>query len=177
MPEDEENIEDLDFELPEVPEIVDNGASKQKAEPPKEDYKPYERDYEAEERAARVKRFNDPTQYEDYDTHLECYVTTACIRAAHLPDNCWELEAMRELRGKYVAHLPDGPGLIREYDETSPALVRAIDQRPNSRQIWRSVYDQMIVPIAKLVRQNNYQEAFDQYSRKFQKLSGSFLNV
>ncbi|MDR0902706.1 MAG: hypothetical protein LBM92_08060 [Opitutaceae bacterium] len=55
-----------------------------------------------------------------------CFLTTACVEFAGLPDDCRELTTLRQFRDRYVAHLPDGESLISEYYATAPGIVRAI---------------------------------------------------
>ena len=49
-----------------------------------------------------------------------CFITTACVEAAKLPDNCIELESMRHLRDVYLAKSDEGRGLIQEYYKIEP---------------------------------------------------------
>ncbi|HET9181234.1 MAG TPA: hypothetical protein VFP59_03800 [Candidatus Angelobacter sp.] len=69
-----------------------------------------------------------------------CFLTTACVSARRLPDSCEELTVLRAFRDGYMRSLPDGPGMIRQYYETAPALVQAIDCRPDKKDIYDEIY-------------------------------------
>lgn len=73
----------------------------------------------------------------DKDKRL-CLLTTACVRARGLGDDCIELQTLRTFRDEYVKGLPGGQEAIREYYEIAPAIVRAIDPRwtPKTGQSW-----------------------------------------
>lgn len=73
-----------------------------------------------------------------------CFITTACIRAQGLPDDCAALTTLRRFRDEYMRLLDDGELLIETYYQHSPAIVRAIDQRPDAQTIYRHLYDTII---------------------------------
>ncbi len=69
-----------------------------------------------------------------------CFITTACIQARGLPDDCETLTVLREFRDQYLAQIPDGPALIREYYRIAPKIVQRIDRGGNSRQVYDALY-------------------------------------
>ena len=44
------------------------------------------------------------------------------------------------LRDEFVAKIPGGPGLIAEYYATAPAIVAALDEDPERRQVLDETY-------------------------------------
>lgn len=66
-----------------------------------------------------------------------CYITTAICEEYGRPDNCYELTMFRNFRDKWLCTQPDGPGLIRRYYETAPAIVAKIDRQTNRSEIYR----------------------------------------
>ncbi len=43
------------------------------------------------------------------------FLTTACLQAAGLPDNCKELQTLRRFRDEYVSRLPNGSAILSHY--------------------------------------------------------------
>lgn len=68
-----------------------------------------------------------------------CFLTTACVEHAGLPDDCHELTVLRHFRDDYVANVQGGASLISEYYATAPGIVSAVAQRQDHSVIWRSV--------------------------------------
>ena len=69
------------------------------------------------------------TQSDDSSSSSEssgCFLTTACVQHAGLPDNCVELETMRSFRDNFILRLPEGSALVAEYYRTAPGIVRRI---------------------------------------------------
>ena len=79
-----------------------------------------------------------------------CYITTACIRARRLPDDCEELTLLRQFRDSYMRTQPEGEKDIREYYRSAPALVERINAREDAAQIWSVIYEEMILPCVEL---------------------------
>ncbi len=68
-----------------------------------------------------------------------CYLTTACVEFAELPDDCHELTVLRQFRDEYIAQRHDGAHLIAEYYAIAPDIVRGIDSKPNRAQIYTDI--------------------------------------
>jgi len=92
-----------------------------------------------------------------------CFITTACVEAANLPDNCYELETLRGFRDRWITKSPGGQGLIREYYEVAPGIVRAISAQPNSRDTFSRIFDKDILPAIRLIEKGDYHIALDSY--------------
>jgi hypothetical protein len=68
-----------------------------------------------------------------------CFITTACVQAAHLPDDCEELTVLRHFRDTYVRRLEDGELLVKLYYKHAPVIVREIAARENASLIWQEL--------------------------------------
>ena len=64
------------------------------------------------------------SEYEEYinDDNSGCYLTSACIAARGLPDDCEELMTLRIFRDKWLKLQPGGIEEIAEYYSTAPLL-------------------------------------------------------
>lgn len=102
-----------------------------------------------------------------------CLVTTACVGALGLPDDCPELRALRLLRDRYVRLLPNGGAEIQNYYRLAPSLIRAVNGRPDAGRAWRLVYDEVVKPCADLVWAGRFAEAFELYKCRVSLLARS----
>jgi len=92
-----------------------------------------------------------------------CYLTTACVVAKGLPDDCMELQTLRAYRDSYLKSRVHGEDDIRSYYELAPSIVAAINKLPDSKSIWESVYFELIEPCVDLIKQHNYEETYHLY--------------
>ena len=92
-----------------------------------------------------------------------CYLTSACIRAKGLPDDCEELKTLRGFRDAYMRNLPDGEAEIQEYYRIAPVLVSAINLRKNADSIWMQIYEELILKCVQLIKEGNYADTYRLY--------------
>lgn len=109
---------------------------------------------------------------------LGCYITSACVRAQGLPDDCFELEALRALRDEYVAALPAGERILAEYYEKAPKVCQAIDALgPElSREVYQDLYERGVVTAVLLYAAGHPQQAFEVYVLMCEELEDRFLS-
>lgn len=92
-----------------------------------------------------------------------CFVTSACCAALSLDDDCFDLRMLRRLRDEYVALLPDGPELMAEYADKSPAMIAAVDNADDQAAAWLRVYTAYIHPAAHAVERGDMEDAYTLY--------------
>ena len=98
-----------------------------------------------------------------------CFITTACVEVAGLPDNCRELETMRYLRDEYLSKSEEGRKMINEYYEIAPHIVEAINKNERREEIYRWICEK-IEDIVKLVEKGNFEEAVKSYTKMISRL-------
>ena len=81
-----------------------------------------------------------------------CYLTSACVAAQDMPDDCEELQILRSFRDHYLAYLPGGMEEIEQYYAIAPRIVASINQRADAAFIWKCIYEDLIVPCARMIR-------------------------
>lgn len=103
-----------------------------------------------------------------------CWLSTACVRAQDLADDCDELQTLRAFRDRYVAHRPDGAAVLREYYETAPAIVTAIDAGEDPPRVWRWLYRNLVQRSVRLIRAGRDDAAFAAYQRVVRRLQSRY---
>jgi len=82
-----------------------------------------------------------------------CIVTSACMKAKGLPDDCHELESLRKLRSWMSENLSDGSKMIAQYEALAPKIVKKINESANPEAIWNRIYEQFIRPAVNSVEE------------------------
>ena len=92
-----------------------------------------------------------------------CYLTTACVRARGLADNCAALETLRGFRDGYLARTADGRREIERYYAIAPEIVAAIEGLPDSAEIWERLYANLIEPCVEMIHRGDNERAYRHY--------------
>ncbi len=98
------------------------------------------------------------------DMDEDCFLTTACVHHRQLPDDCDELETLRGLRDNYMMKNKEGQILVKEYGIIGPAVVSAIRNFQNRADIYEYLYQHLVLPSVKLIREDKKQEAVEYYA-------------
>lgn len=106
-----------------------------------------------------------------------CFITTACIEALHLPDDCDELQTLRVLRDKRRLYDSQFNGMVEEYYQIAPAIVSAINRSAERKTCYLDIYEHMILPCVKLIKQNRENDAVALYAATIIELKGRYSEV
>jgi hypothetical protein len=103
-----------------------------------------------------------------------CFLTTACVEYAGLPDNCWELQMIRRLRDEYIVNLPDGNEFLAEYYDTAPAIIRAIRSQPDHQSVFDALLHRTRL-VARMIEQGRLEEALAECRDQLEGLKVRYL--
>jgi len=92
-----------------------------------------------------------------------CYLTSACIKAAGLPDDCEELTTLRWFRDHYMKNVPGGVEDIQEYYRIAPGIVSAINKRKDADSIWTRIYHDLIMRCVTMIKEEDYEDTYQLY--------------
>ena len=92
-----------------------------------------------------------------------CFLTSACVQARGLPDDCEELTVLRQYRDGYLRHRPGGEEEVREYYRIAPRIVETVNARENAGEIWNRVYEEMVLPCVRMIQSGAMEDAFRLY--------------
>ena len=104
-----------------------------------------------------------------------CYITTACVAAKGLPDNCEELELLRSFRDNYLMKSLEGIKDIDSYYRNAPKVVTSINALPNANEIWNRVYSEMVVPCVEMIKSDKLSETYALYKKCVKELADKYL--
>ncbi|WP_340199493.1 CFI-box-CTERM domain-containing protein [Ascidiimonas sp. W6] len=103
-----------------------------------------------------------------------CYITTACVEARGLPDDCEELTLLRDFRDTYLMQKPNGEQLIKIYYKHSPYIVHCIRQREDEEEILNGLY-KIIKYCAEAIKRGDFELAYQIYCEMVLKLKELFI--
>jgi hypothetical protein len=104
----------------------------------------------------------------------KCFITTACVEAKGLPDDCEELTILRSFRDGYMRFLPNGAAMISEYYDIAPRIVAHIAAQPDANRIFASLYEH-IGRSVDLINAGENSEAMHNYITMVSELKKKYL--
>jgi len=102
-----------------------------------------------------------------------CFLTTACVDAAGLPDTCRELTVLRRFRDSYLARLPHGDSMIAEYYAAAPGIVERIQRSPQRVAVLGAVLSDVRRAVS-LIESGEQESALAVYREMFTRLEAQF---
>lgn len=100
------------------------------------------------------------------DTSGGCFLTSACIEAMGLPDDCEELTTLREFRDTWLIEQPGGQKAITEYYRIAPGIVDRIRERDDRQEVFQEIYNNLVQPCVVLIKGGRLREAWDLYQKE-----------
>jgi hypothetical protein len=104
-----------------------------------------------------------------------CFISGACVKSRGLADDCEELMTLRTFRDQDLSKLPEGQSLITEYYEIAPRIVKAIDGTSDAKAIYAEIFERLVMPTVKSVREGDPQNALRLYRRVVRELQNEWL--
>lgn len=101
--------------------------------------------------------------YKDESNSSSCYLTSACIYAKNLPDDCEELTVLRTFRDNWLRKQPCGECEIAEYYAKAPQIVAKINASDNADHIWDTLYHILILPCVQYIHAGQMEAAHTLY--------------
>lgn len=118
--------------------------------------------------------YDDCPIYKHESSSSGCFLTSACTAARGLPDDCHELETLRNFRDSWLKQQPNGIELIAQYYEVAPKIVASIDTKSDRFEIYDRIYRDMVTPCVELIGKGKQQEALEVYQREALELQKTF---
>ncbi|HIV51861.1 MAG TPA: hypothetical protein H9748_00005, partial [Candidatus Mediterraneibacter norwichensis] len=75
-----------------------------------------------------------------------CYITTAVCRSLGRPDDCYELNTLRDYRDSYLLSTDEGREIVQEYYNIAPTIVKRIDKKAEADEIYENIWKTYLSP-------------------------------
>jgi len=105
---------------------------------------------------------------------MDCFLTTACVRAMGLPDDCQELTVLRRFRDEHLMKTFAGRAEVARYYRIAPQVVLAIRQAASPEAEGIAIYQSLVSPAVKSIEAGNFDEAFQHYRQTVLALAQRF---
>ncbi|WP_236618869.1 DUF4157 domain-containing protein [Acaryochloris sp. CCMEE 5410] len=103
-----------------------------------------------------------------------CFITTACVEARGLSDDCYELQMLRDFRDTYMRTIVNGDAMIERYYDIAPKIVASIKEKPNASDILGGLYKRVVESV-KFIEAKQYQKALQNYIIVVRELEEEYL--
>ena len=104
-----------------------------------------------------------------------CFLTSACVEAKGLPDDCYELSTLRTFRDGFMRNSPTGASDICEYYHIAPLIVEKIKRLPNALEVFEEIYNELVIPCVKLIEADKNEEAYISYRNYTKMLQKKYI--
>ena len=105
-----------------------------------------------------------------------CYISTACVVAQGLPDDCYQLELLRKHRDLLVQQDENIKALVEEYYLNAPKIVSLINARSDSVEIYQKLYVDLVCKCVTFLEQGDIPSAIANYKKIYQSLKELYGN-
>lgn len=104
-----------------------------------------------------------------------CYLTSACVEAMGMADDCEDLTLLRRFRDGWLTNQPGGEDEIRHYYVVAPRIVAAIHASRDGDGILHKLYETMVVPCVAAIKRGDCESAHRLYREKSLLLEAEYL--
>lgn len=106
-----------------------------------------------------------------------CYITTAVCETFGKPDDCYELTLLRNYRDTYLMEQEDGEEIIREYYDLAPTIVKHINRKENSGEIYKSIWTDYLSPCIQMIENGRQEECKSLYIQMVRDLERTYFQM
>lgn len=104
-----------------------------------------------------------------------CYLTSACVEAMGMNDDCYALTVLRGFRDHWLANQAGGQAEIQEYYRVAPLIVEKIHAAPDSDLILKNLYANLVRPCVAHIAAGRYEAAHELYASTAVALKDKYL--
>jgi hypothetical protein len=99
-----------------------------------------------------------------------CFLTTACVAARGLPDDCEELTVLRDFRDSYLMQTAERREMVSHYYDVAPAIVLRLQISEDAPAQWERIY-QLIRSCVRMIKERRFDQALQVYKRMVEQLT------
>ena len=120
--------------------------------------------------------YSDCPIYKGNDTS-GCFLTSACVEARGLPDDCYELRVLRNFRDSYLVKQDCGECEINHYYHVAPAIVERINREDDPMNVFNQIYEELVAPCIAMIENLDFNGAHNLYRNYVLKLEEQYLHM
>ena len=104
-----------------------------------------------------------------------CDINTAVCRRLGRPDDCYELNTLRDYRDSYLLSTDEGREIVQEYYNIAPTIVKRIDKKAEADEIYENIWKTYLSPCITMIENGENEKCRDLYSSMVRKLEARYL--
>ena len=104
-----------------------------------------------------------------------CYITTAVCRSLGRPDDCYELNTLRDYRDSYLLSTDEGREMVQDYYNIAPTIVKRINKKAEADEIYENIWKTYLSPCITMIENGENEKCRDLYSSMVRKLEARYL--
>lgn len=112
--------------------------------------------------------------YDAYKRNHGCFITTAVCKNDGKPDNCSELETLRQFRDTYMKE--KHPEDVELYYQIAPVICNRIDSFSDHSIIYNKIKEKWILPCLSFISKNEDEKAYDHYKEMVKVLKNKYID-
>lgn len=109
-----------------------------------------------------------------FDQRL-CYITTAVCQSLGKPDDCYELELLRNYRDEYLLGKEAGTQIVQEYYNVAPTIVKRINRRDDAKEVYNDIWKEYLTSCIQLIEEDKLEDCREVYTSMVQGLQKKYL--
>jgi len=129
----------------------------------------------ARENYDRADRMRNLANERDSKNDSGCFITTAVCETLQKTDDCYELTIFRNFRDKWLLNQPDGKLIIESYYHVAPKIVASINQLPNSKAAYLSIWDKYLQECLNHLEKSDFSSCKNVYMDMVNTLESEYL--
>ena len=110
----------------------------------------------------------------DVGDKKHCFLSSSCISAQGLDDNCLELTTLRDFRREYLVGNERGETILEEYHRVSSQILHWIENQDNPQVWYDDLYYRLVKKTIKFIDNDDVEGAiiyYQQIVREYLKLT------
>lgn len=106
-----------------------------------------------------------------------CYITTAVCESLGKPDDCYELNLLRDYRDHYLQQTEEGEQLVKRYYNVAPTIVKHINQTAGKEKIYEDIFHTYLFPCIQLIENDEKEKCRIVYQNMVDTLTEQYFNL
>ena len=98
-----------------------------------------------------------------------CFLSTAACQFKRLPDDCYELEVLRDFRDGYLMSTENGRRMVEQYYYIAPDITKCLVEESDLNKVWNAV-----IECVESIESNQYQDAIRIYKSMVETMCEKF---
>lgn len=104
-----------------------------------------------------------------------CYITTAVCESIGKPDNCSELNLLRNYRDNYLKEQSDGMEIVKEYYDIAPTIVKRINKDRDPSGTYLSIWEKYLMPCIEFIENGENEDCKTLYTTMVRELQKKYI--